>query len=85
MFFYEFTFRSLTAAQQARNVLATGGIGAELLRAPQAIARQGCAFVLRVWAGNGARAADLLRAWQTRFLRVFRVYENGDVEEAAEL
>ena len=85
MFFYEFSFRSLTAAQQGRNVLSGGAISAELLRAPRAIAVQGCAFVLRVRAEDGLRAADLLRAWQSRFLRVFRVYENGYAEEAVEL
>lgn len=35
MFWYDFSFRSLTAAQDGRSVLEHAGIGAELLRAPQ--------------------------------------------------
>lgn len=46
MFWYDFSFRSLTAAQDGRSVLEHAGIGAELLRAPQAISEQGCGYVV---------------------------------------
>lgn len=82
MFSYFFTFRSLTAAQQARNILYTAGIGSELLRAPKSVASQGCGFVLLIAAQDAVPAADLLRAWRARFLRILRVYENGQTEEA---
>ncbi len=82
MFWYDFSFRSLTAAQDGRSVLEHAGIGAELLRAPQAISEQGCGYVVEIADFEGARAFELFLANGVRFRRVFRQYENGMVEEA---
>ena len=46
MFVYDFSFRSLTAAQDGRSVLQDTGIPSQLLRAPKAISEQGCGYVL---------------------------------------
>ena len=54
MFWYDFSFRSLTAAQDGRSVLEHAGIGAELLRAPQAISEQGCGYVVETADFDGA-------------------------------
>ena len=54
MFWYDFSFRSLTAAQDGRSVLEHAGIGAELLRAPQAISEQGCGYVVETADFEGA-------------------------------
>lgn len=82
MFVYDFSFRSLTAAQDGRSVLFDHGIEAQLARAPQAITQQGCGYVLEVSDMDGARAFELFLASGVRFRRVFRRYENGAMEEA---
>lgn len=82
MFWYDFSFRSLTAAQDGRSVLEHAGIGAELLRAPQAISEQGCGYVVETADYDGARAFELFLANGVRFRRVFRRCETGMVEEA---
>ena len=72
MFWYDFSFRSLTAAQDGRSVLEHAGIGAELLRAPQAISEQGCGYVVETADFEGARAFEQFLANGVRFRRVFR-------------
>ena len=82
MFVYDFSFRSLTAAQDGRSVLQDIGIPSQLLRAPKAISEQGCGYVLEVSDFEGAQAAEMLRRRGIGFRRVFRRYDNGAVEEA---
>ena len=62
MFWYDFSFRSLTAAQDGRSVLEHAEIGAELLRAPQAISEQGCGYVVETADFDGAQAFELFLA-----------------------
>ena len=82
MFLYAFSFRSLTGAQTGRDVLNVSGIAAELSRAPKSIAVQGCGFVLEVLEADGARAAQVLREHGVGYRRVFRLYDDGSVQEA---
>lgn len=82
MFLYAFSFRSLTGAQTGRDVLVLSGIAAELSRAPKSIAVQGCGFVLEVSEGIGLMAAEALQAHGVGYRRVFRLYEDGTVQEA---
>ncbi len=82
MFFYEFTFRSFTAAQSGRNVLQQLQIPAELFRAPKALSEQGCGYVLRTNAADGARAAEVLRGWEVPFVQIYRCFPNGVCQEA---
>ena len=82
MFWYDFSFRSLTAAQDGRSVLEHAGIGVELLRAPQAISEQGCGYVVETADFDGADALTLFLSSGVRFRRVFRQFDNGFVEEA---
>ena len=79
MFEYYFTYRALTPAQSARNVLFTNGIGARVDRAPRTLSTNGCGYVLRVAAQNGLRAASLLRL--SGFGHIYRVYHGGAAEE----
>ena len=81
MFLYAFSFRSLTGAQTGRDVLSFSGIAAELSRAPKSIAVQGCGYVLEVLEADGARAAQVLREHGVGYRRVFRLYEDGAVQE----
>lgn len=57
MFVYDFSFRSLTAAQDGRSVLQNAGVFSQLARAPKQIAEQGCGYVLEVESGR-RRCAD---------------------------
>mgnify|MGYP002521569581 FL=1 len=82
MFLYAFSFRSLTGAQTGRDVLNVSGIAAELSRAPKSIAVQGCGYVLEVSEFDGVRAAGVLRSYGVGYRRVFRLYEDGAVQEA---
>ena len=81
MFEYLFTFRSLTAAQQARSVLNTQAIRAPVGRAPKRMSSGGCAYVLRVSARDGIRAMHLLRASGAEFVHLYRIYQSGMTEE----
>ena len=82
MFLYAFSFRSLTGAQTGRDVLSFCGIASELSRAPKSIAVQGCGYVLEVSEADGARAAEALQSHGVGYRRVFRLYEDGAVQEA---
>ena len=83
MFSYTFSFRSLTSAQIAKMELESIGIYAQLERAPKAISKQGCGYILHVRAAEGARTADCLRQRQISYQKVFRTFHNGTVEEAS--
>ena len=82
MFWYDFSFRSLTAAQDGRSVLQNAGVFSQLARAPKQIAEQGCGYVVETADFEGARAFEQFLANGVRFRRVFRRYETGMVEEA---
>ncbi len=83
MFSYLFTFRSLTAAQSARNDLYRAGIETRIQRAPQEVSSLGCAWAVHVPAADGRRAAALLRAALRPISGVYRLHPNGYLEEAA--
>ena len=83
MFSYLFTFRSLTAAQSARNDLYRAGIETRIQRAPQEVSSLGCAWAVRVPAADGFRAAALLRAALRPVSGTYRLHPNGYLEEAA--
>ena len=63
------TFRSLTRAQLAAAVLAQARIDARFLRAPEPIARQGCAYALLLRHSNLRPAVYALRKGGAGFER----------------
>lgn len=81
MFDYLFTFRSLTAAQRAKALLRDGSVFSVLERAPKRPSGQGCGYVLRVSSGDGMRALRLLRAGGAGFGHLYRLFQNGQLEE----
>ena len=83
MFVYDFSFRSMTGAQIGRSVLQEAGIPSMLSRAPKQISDQGCGYVLEVSDFEGELAAQALRRRGVGFRRVFRRYDNGEMEELA--
>ena len=56
-----FSFRSITEAQQARQLLQRQGIAARLERSPRSMQTGGCGFGLRVAGRDYPRARALLR------------------------
>ena len=66
---YYFTFRSITTAQRARELLRRQKLPGVLLRTPKAMAVQGCGHSLRVPAGAAEQAARLRRQEEIRFQR----------------
>ena len=81
MFVYDFSFRSLTGAQNGRSVLQDSGIASLLTRAPKWISEQGCGYVLEVSSFDGELAAHVLRCSSVGFRRIFRQYDTGEMEE----
>ena len=81
MFEYYFTFRSITGAQRAENVLRQEGIPGRLLRAPKFLNLNGCGYAIRVRSTDGRRAASAFRAYRAEYSKVFRVFFSGGVEE----
>lgn len=81
MFDYLFTFRALTPAQSARNVLSSAGIPALLERAPRTLSTQGCGYVLRVGANGAMQALSVFRSRNVGYARLYRAFYNGTVEE----
>lgn len=80
MFSYLFTFRSQTAAQNARKGLGQEAIRAQLRRAPQQVSGLGCAWALYVKGADGLRAMALLRAQRQPMLGAYRLFANGYLE-----
>ncbi len=81
MFDYLFTFRSLTAAQRARSVLSEGGIRAPIVRTAKRMSTNGCGYGIRVGPRDGIRALHLLRAGAAQYAHLYRVFQNGSMEE----
>jgi hypothetical protein len=75
------TFRSVTGAQRAVKVFSEHGIRAPLARTPKTLSENGCSYCVRVREDQCVQAVDLLRDYQIRFSRVYRLGEQ--LEEVA--
>ncbi len=71
MYDYYFTFRSVTAAQQAASELNKSGLFGSVLRTPGALSSMGCGFAVRVPFHHGTAAAFLLRKKDISFMKIF--------------
>lgn len=69
--------------QSGRRILYESGLRAQLRRAPPEISGLGCTWALYVGGEDGVHAAQLLRAWNSRFPGAYRMHPNGYLEEAA--
>ena len=81
MFDYYFTFHSVTGAQRGECALAHNGVRTAILRAPKFLSMKGCGYALRVKEGQGRQAADILRRERAPFDSVYRVWQDGRVEQ----
>ena len=76
---YWITFRSLTHAQRAARLLEHSGLTVTLVKAPQALSENGCAYALTL--RRPTEALALLRQGKLRFGRVFRRSASESFEE----
>ena len=83
MKFYYVTFRSVTFAQRAEQLLQKNGIRSTLLRTPRWMEAQGCGYSLRLWTHDIRTPVDLLRRNQVNFQRVYIQISDGTLEEIA--
>ena len=81
MFFYLYTFHTLTGAQSAKSTLSAKGVSAQLIRAPKALSRHGCGYALRVSSSSGLRALSVLQSSGQSFGHLYRFFSNGNYEE----
>ena len=67
-----FTFRSVTSAMRAQQLLSEASIGSGVVRSPGPLRKQGCGYSLRVAQELYARALELLRRERLPFQRIYR-------------
>ncbi len=83
MYEYYFTFRSLTRAQQAVQLLRGQALGGELVRIPKALTSMGCGYAVRVYGSDSYPAAAMLRTAGVGFERIFGLDHLGVAREVA--
>jgi hypothetical protein len=79
--YYLILCRSLTYAQRTAHLLERGGISGYVLRAPKLIAREGCAYCVKVSEGKLAEALALLRREGMAPKQVFLQSADGGYSE----
>ena len=77
---YWITFRSLTHAQRSARLLERSGVTATVVKAPQGLTSNGCAYAVTL-RRRPEEALDLLRRNNMRVGRVFRRSPDGSFEE----
>ena len=75
------TFRSVTFAQRAEEILRKTGVSCTLQRTPRWMEEQGCGYCLRLRTGDVTGAVGLLRQYKVRFKRVYVQQGDNSVEE----
>lgn len=72
MYDFYFTFRSMTAAQQAALTLLQFSVDAEFVRAPRQFSQMGCGYAVRTRHEDAYRAGMILRQQGISFERGIR-------------
>lgn len=75
-----FTVRSVTPGQKGRDALIRAGYRCSLVRAPRAIAPNGCAYALRLRGGDQAGAAEVLIRAGVRAEGCYLIRSDGGFE-----
>lgn len=73
--------RSLTNAQRSSQVLERAGITATVLKAPQSISGEGCAYCVKLYESRLERALELLEAASIRPGKTYLLAEDGVLRE----
>jgi len=83
VYHFYFTFRSVTAAQQAEKIITESGLRGTLLRTPKILSAKGCGYAVRVPASHGKSVTELLRRHGISHQGIYRVFQNGKTEAVA--
>ena len=75
------TFRSVTPAQRAEEVLHRAGVECTLQRTPKWMEEKGCGYSLRIWTEDISRPVGLLRRENVAMQRVYIQIPDGTLEE----
>lgn len=81
MHYYYITFRSITFAQRAEQILSRGNIPCTLRRTPKWMEEQGCGYALRIRTPDIRPQAQLLRQNRIPMRRVYLQTGEGQFEE----
>ena len=80
MDFCMITFRSVTPAQRAENLLRKEGIACTLQRTPRVLADQGCGYSIRLKYGYLHRAMELLHQKGITYRKAYTMEEGNPRE-----
>ena len=83
MYDYFFTFRSVTAAMEAKELLEKSGIKTVLSRTPKSLKQQGCGYSLRLRAESPKPAIGILEREGASYQRLYRRDEAEQWREVA--
>ena len=75
------TFRSVTPAQRAEEVLHRAGVECTVQRTPKWMEEKGCGYSLRLDCGDVMTSAAILRQAGIHFRRVYTLRDDGTPEE----
>ena len=75
------TFRSVTPAQRAEEVLRRAGVECTIQRTPKWMEEKGCGYSLRLNCTEMMAAAALLRQAGVGFRKAYSLSESGNPEE----
>ena len=75
------TFRSVTPAQRAENLLYRNGIGCNMQRTQSWMEEQGCGYSLRIRQKDVANSVSFLHHHKIPFRKVYVYHEDGTAEE----
>ena len=75
------TFRSVTPAQRAEEVLHRAGVDCTIQRTPKGLAEKGCGYSLKMQCNDLMVAAALLRQAGVSFRKAYSLTESGMPEE----
>lgn len=75
------TFRTVTPAQQAENLLRRNGYSCALQRTPRRLEEQGCGYSLRVGCDILYQALEFLQTHGVAYKKAYSILRDGTVEE----
>ena len=81
MRFYYITFRSVTYAQKAQQILNRNNITCTIQRTPRWMEAQGCGYALRIWAKEPLGAVNLLQTEKIPMRKLYLQRVGGELEE----
>lgn len=78
---YYITFRSVTFAQRAEQILNREGYHVSLQRTPRWMESQGCGYALRIWTSEIRPVMELLQRENVSLRKLYIQGRDGQLEE----